>query len=89
MVADYLATNSAARTLRDALVEADVGFWPVMDHLTIRTTDIDERAPVGRPWLPSIQDPGVRGLVREGLPLPGYPAMFIDQAYADERGKTV
>lgn len=44
MVTDYLAKNTAARILRDGLDEVGVGFWPVMDHLTIRTMDIDRRA---------------------------------------------
>ena len=41
MVEDYLSQNDAARVVRDSLDDVGVGFWPVMDHLTIRTTDID------------------------------------------------
>ena len=44
MTTDFLAHNNAARVLRRALDEAGVGFVPVMDHLTIRTMDIDRRA---------------------------------------------
>ena len=44
MTADFLAQNSAAGMLRRALDDIGVGFVPVMDHLTIRTMDIDHRA---------------------------------------------
>ena len=44
MTAEFLTRNSAARVLRRALDEVGVGFVPVMDHLTIRTMDIDQRA---------------------------------------------
>lgn len=89
MVDDYLATNSAARTLKDALVEAGVGFWPVMDHLTIRTHDIDARAKewqaLGYAYSETLEFEDWYAKVYR---LAGYPAMFIDQAYPGERGRT-
>jgi catechol 2,3-dioxygenase-like lactoylglutathione lyase family enzyme len=89
MVDDYLAGNTAARTLRDALVEAGVGFWPVMDHLTIRTSDIDQRAKqfedLGYVYSETLEFEDWYAKVYR---LAGYPAMFIDQAYQGERGKT-
>jgi hypothetical protein len=88
MVDDYLARNAAARTLRDLLEEAGVGFWPVMDHLTVRTTDIDKRAEefvaLGYEYSETLE---FENWFAKVYRLQGYPAMFIDQAYPDERGK--
>ena len=44
MVMEYVARNRAARILRGLLEEAGVGFSPVVDHVTLRTLDIDRRA---------------------------------------------
>ena len=89
MVDDYLAGNTAARTLRDALVEAGVGFWPVMDHLTIRTADIDRRArqfeDLGYAYSETLEFEDWYAKVYR---LAGYPALFVDQAYGDTRGRT-
>jgi catechol 2,3-dioxygenase-like lactoylglutathione lyase family enzyme len=89
MVDVYLAGNTAARTLRDALVEAGVGFWPVMDHLTIRTADIDRRArqfeDLGYVYSETLE---FEDWFAKVYRLPGYPAMFVDQAYAGARGRT-
>ena len=89
MVDVYLAGNTAARTLRDALVEAGVGFWPVMDHLTIRTADIDRRArqfeDLGYIYSETLE---FEDWFAKVYRLPGYPAMFVDQAYAGARGRT-
>jgi catechol 2,3-dioxygenase-like lactoylglutathione lyase family enzyme len=89
MVDDYLAGNTAARTLRDALVEAGVGFWPVMDHLTIRTADIDRRArqfeDLGYVYSETLE---FEDWFAKVYRLTGYPALFVDQAYADARGRT-
>jgi catechol 2,3-dioxygenase-like lactoylglutathione lyase family enzyme len=88
MVDDYLARNEAARVLRDMLDEAGVGFGPVMDHLTIRTTDIDARAKeftdLGYEYSETLE---FENWFAKVYRLQGYPAMFIDQAYTDERGK--
>jgi hypothetical protein len=89
MVGEYLATNAAARTLRDRLEEAGTGFWPVMDHLTIRTSDIDSRAQewvdLGYAYSETLNFEDWYAKVYR---LQGYPALFVDQAYADERGRT-
>lgn len=89
MTADYLERNRAARTLRDLLVQAGVGFWPVVDHLTIRTTDIDRRAQeftdLGYTAAETLHYGDWYAKVYR---VPGYPALFVDQAYPDERGNT-
>src|SRR5437867_9545287 len=44
LLKNYLSHNLAARVLQAGLDEVGVGFRPVVDHLTIRTLDIDRRA---------------------------------------------
>jgi hypothetical protein len=44
MVVEYVARNRAAKILKGLLDEAGVGFYPVVDHVTLRTMDIDRRA---------------------------------------------
>jgi hypothetical protein len=38
MVAEYVARNRAAKTLKAMLDETGVGFYPVVDHVTLRIT---------------------------------------------------
>ncbi|MPZ47930.1 MAG: hypothetical protein GEU75_01200 [Dehalococcoidia bacterium] len=89
MVADYLAQNGAARILKVALDDTGAGFWPVMDHLTIRTFDIDRRA---QEWVDLgyvySETLNFEDWYAKVYRLQGYPALFIDQAYLDERGRT-
>ncbi len=89
MTADFLAHNSAARVLRRALDEAGVGFVPVMDHLTVRTMHIDQRAEefiaLGYGYDETLQYEDWFAKVYRRA---GYPALFVDQAYPDDRGKT-
>ena len=89
MVADYVARNKAAGVLKTMLDEAGVGLFPVIDHLTIRTFDIDHGAEpfvaLGYTYDETIEyDDWYAKVYRK----PGYPALFVDQAYADARGKT-
>ena len=89
MTEDFLMHNSAARVLRRALDEAGVGFVPVMDHLTIRTMDIDLRAKefvsLGYGYDETLHYEDWFAKVYRRA---GYPALFVDQAYLDDRGKT-
>ncbi len=89
MNADFLAHNSAAELLRQALDEIGIGFVPVMDHVTIRTTDIDRRAEefvgLGYGYDETICYEDWYAKVYRKV---GYPALFVDQAYPDDRGKT-
>jgi hypothetical protein len=89
LLRDYLARNSAARTLQRALDEAGVGFWAVADHLTIRTLDIDARArqfvELGYALSETLEYGDWFARVYRA---PGYPALFVDQAYPDQRGAT-
>ncbi len=89
MVADYIAHNRAAGVLKAMLDDCGVGFSPVIDHVTIRTLDIDRAA---EPFVKLSYaydetlhyDDWYAKVYRKT----GYPALFVDQAYPDERGKT-
>jgi catechol 2,3-dioxygenase-like lactoylglutathione lyase family enzyme len=89
MVQDFLAKNRAARVLREALDIAGVGFSPVMDHLTIRTLDIDGRVEeftrLGYIYSETLEYADWFAKVYR---VTGYPALFVDQAYPDQRGHT-
>lgn len=89
MTEDFLTHNSAGRVFRRALDQAGVGFMPVMDHLTIRTMDIDQRAQefmtLGYGYDETIHYEDWFAKVYRRA---GFPALFIDQAYSDDRGKT-
>jgi catechol 2,3-dioxygenase-like lactoylglutathione lyase family enzyme len=89
MVAEYVARNRAAKTLKTMLDEAGVGFYPVVDHVTLRTLDIDRRAEqfvtLGYVYDETLEyDDWYAKVYRK----PGYPALFVDQAYPNDRGKT-
>ena len=89
MIATYVAGNRAANVLRASLDEAGVGFYPVADHLTLRTLDIDRRAEeftrLGYGYSETIEYDDWYAKVYRKV---GYPALFVDQAYSDERGRT-
>jgi hypothetical protein len=89
LVDDYLARNAAARTMKAKLDEAGVGFLPVVDHITIRTMDIDRRAEeflaLGYAYSETLS---YEDWFAKVYRIVGYPAVFIDQAYSDQRGQS-
>ena len=89
MVIDYVEHNRAAGILKAMLDQSGVGFSPVMDHVTIRTLDIDRGADpfvkLGYVYDETLQYDDWYAKVYRKV---GYPALFVDQAYPDERGKT-
>jgi len=89
MVTDYIQHNRAAGILKTMLDETGVGFSPVIDHVTIRTHDIDRGAEpfvkLGYVYDETLQYDDWYAKVYRKV---GYPALFVDQAYPDERGKT-
>ena len=89
MMAKYVSGNRAANVLRASLDEAGVGFYPVADHLTLRTLDIDRRAEeftrLGYGYSETIEYEDWYAKVYRKV---GYPALFVDQAYPDDRGRT-
>ena len=44
MVTEYVVHNRAAGILKTMLDDCGIGFTPVIDHVTIRTFDIDHGA---------------------------------------------
>ena len=89
MVTEYVARNRAAKILKGLLDDAGVGFFPVVDHLTLRTLDIDRRAEpfvaFGYAFDETLQYDDWYAKVYRKV---GYPALFVDQAYGDDRGKS-
>lgn len=88
-IADFVARNRAAKTLKKGLDDVGVGFAPIADHLTFRTDDVDRRAEeflrLGYTFSERLEYEDWFAKVYRKL---GYPALFIDQAYAGERGRT-
>ena len=89
MIGEYISRNQAAKVLRDLLEAAGVGFYPVADHLTLRTLNIDRRAEeyarLGYGYSETIEYEDWYAKVYRKV---GYPALFVDQAYPDDRGRT-
>lgn len=88
-VREYVSRNRAAQLVDDSLTEIGVGLFPSLDHITVRTLSIDERAQefvgIGYAYSESLEYDDWWAKVYRA---PGCPALFIDQAYADERGRT-
>ncbi|KMP11247.1 hypothetical protein UR09_03905 [Candidatus Nitromaritima sp. SCGC AAA799-A02] len=87
----YLAGNTAARIVQEALVECGVGLMPLVDHCAIRTHDVDQRAQdviqLGYKYDDSIGVLEFDDWWAKVYRKPGYPALFIDQGFSSERGK--
>jgi hypothetical protein len=88
-LADYFRDNEAARRFIEISVKRS---WPVVvDHLTIRCLDIDRRArpllAIGYACNNEVVEYPDQGWWAKVYRKAGYPAIFVDQAYADERGK--
>ncbi|MCF8720601.1 hypothetical protein [Nitrospina gracilis] len=88
----FLESNRAGRHLVNKLNDCGVGVMPVLDHVTIRTHNVERRA---RQFLDlSYKEDKKIGVLEfdswwaKVYRKPGYPTFFIDQAYDDDRGKT-
>lgn len=88
-VADYVSKNQAAMIIREALEDIGIGLFPVLDHITVRTLSIDDRAQEflkqGYVYSETLEYEDWWAKVYRA---PGCPALFVDQAYADDRGQT-
>ena len=89
LVEDYVSRNQAARVMKEGLDDAGVGLFPVLDHITVRTLAIDPCAEqfvrLGYAYSETLNYQDWWAKVYRA---PGYPALFVDQAYDDERGQT-
>ena len=85
----YVSQNRAALITKAVLDAAGIGLKPLVDHITIRTRDIDQRAQefvrLGYVYSETLE---YRDWYAKVYRLPGFPALFVDQAYDDERGKS-
>ena len=86
----YARQNRAAATIRAALDEVGVGLRPVLDHISIRTRDVLERA-LEFEALGFGYDDHLGVIERDTwwakvYRKPGFPAIYLDQPFADQRG---
>ena len=89
-VSDYVKNNRAARVLSSGLQVLGIGIRPVIDHITFRTLDVNKRAQAFLD-LGFVYDTTLAVIEYENwwakvYRKPGFPAIFIDQAYDGERG---
>lgn len=90
-VDDFVNQNQAGRVIAEGLRVVGIGFWPVIDHLTFRTLDVEERAEEFLKFKYTYDS--VLGVLKYNnwfakvYRKPGCPPLFIDQAYPGPRGK--
>lgn len=87
-ICKYVSQNRAAQRAKAVLDAAGIGLKPLVDHITFRTRDIDRRARkfvrLGYVYSETLE---YRDWYAKVYRAPGFPALFVDQAYDDERGK--
>ena len=90
-IGSFLEGNRAAADFADQLTRCGAGLMPLVDHCTIRTLDVDARSQ-------QFIDYGFHYDEKIGVlefdhwwakvfRKPGYPALFIDQAFDGDRGR--
>lgn len=87
----FLSDNEAGCYLEKVLSETGIGLMPLIDHCTIRTLDVDTRAKIFIS-LGFIQDEKIGILEFDSwwakvYRKPGYPSLFLDQAFEGSRGE--
>jgi hypothetical protein len=90
-ISDFVRQNRAAKIIAGGMQAFGVGFWPIVDHLTFRTFDVDERAreflAFGYAYDTKLGILEYENWFAKVYRKPGYPALFIDQAFSGERGQ--
>lgn len=88
---DFIRQNKAAQVIFEGLESVGIGFWPVVDHLTFRTHDVEKRAEEFLKLKYTYdRELGIleyNNWFAKVYRKPGYPALFIDQAYPGDKGK--
>lgn len=90
-IGSFLEGNRAAADFADQLTRCGAGLMPLVDHCTVRTLDVDSRSQ-------QFIDYGFHYDEKIGVlefdhwwakvfRKPGYPALFIDQAFDGDRGR--
>lgn len=88
---EFVANNKAAQVVADGLRVLGIGLRPLIDHITFRTLRVEERSKEFL-QLGYLYD-AKYGVIEEGdwwakvYRKPGYPAIFIDQAFEGDKGK--
>ena len=93
-IENFIRQNKTAQAMERHLFTAGIGFRPVVDHITFRTFDVEKRAQEFTSedfvWDKSL---GNKGIIEYNdwwakvYRRPGFPAIFIDQAYEGKRGE--
>ncbi|MCM8794245.1 MAG: hypothetical protein NC819_00340 [Candidatus Omnitrophica bacterium] len=91
----FVKNNRAAALIKAELDRTGIGLMPVVDHITVRTFNVDKSAKeflrLGFKW---DKTQGKNGILEfddwwaKVFRKPGLPAVFIDQGYAGPRGAT-
>ena len=88
---DFVAHNKAAKVVADGLRVVGIGLRPVLDHVTFRTLDVEARAQEflsrGYEYDAKLGVIEYENWWAKVYRKPGYPVIFIDQAYEGARGK--
>ena len=89
----FVKNNQTARFLSTELERIGLGFFPSVDHITVRTLDVNKSAKefirLGFRW---DKTQGTKGILEyddwwaKVYRKPGLPAVFIDQAFTGSRG---
>ena len=91
-ISRFLTDNHAARYMANELLNCGVGLMPLVDHCTLRTLDVDRRAEE-LIKLGFSQDQVIGTLEFDSwwakvYRKPGYPSIFVDQAFSGKRGES-
>ena len=90
-VEDFVRQNQSARTIAEGLRVIGIGFWPVIDHLTFRTLDVEERAKeflkLDYAYDKKLGVLEYNNWFAKVYRKRGLPALFIDQAFNGPHGK--
>lgn len=90
-VGDFVRENQAARIMAEGLRVVGIGFWPVVDHLTFRTLNVEERAKeflkLNYAYDSKLGILEYNNWFAKVYRRTGYPALFVDQAYTGAKGK--
>lgn len=90
-ISEFVANNKAAQVISDGLRVLGIGLRPVIDHITFRTLNVDDRAKEFLHYGYTFD--AKLGVIEEDdwwakvYRKPGYPAIFIDQAFHGARGQ--
>lgn len=89
-IEDFIAHNKAATVIADGMRVLGVGFRPIVDHLTFRTLNVEERAKEflahGYAYDAKLGVIEYENWWAKVYRKPGYPTLFLDQAYEGKRG---